>query len=497
MRKFLLLSFFILLGFSLQAQIESGSKLASNIVTKDIKGNTVNIFADLDAGKTVILDVFATWCSPCWSFHKTGIFKELNATYGPNGTDQIRVYGIEADPSTPLNHLFQAVAGTASVPSSLGDWTEGVEYPIINDHAFNVTPLNISYFPTLYVIRPDRTVMEMGDYRGNLDIWIKAMIPVSNKDVIFTTGLSDRTFCKTTIFAQRPTIINMGTSAINSLNASISYNGQESLVSFNNPLGVFKQSSLNFGNKTLNATTEVKIKLEDIDDVKVKDPKYTELTAYLIRPLTTEKDFTVLFTTDFYPSETSWDIKDNKNRVIHNQPPYRAGTADSFGGGGPDANKEFRYDLSIKNNDVDCLTMTIKDQYEDGFPDFGESHPIPGVVFLNNKGEVIKPKLYTDFNFGASNKIYLSVDFTTSLEDQPFVEGLKVYPNPVADVLNVDLQVKDGVDFQLFITDLMGKQVSDISNNANFINVSSLTSGIYFLNVRTKDGVYAHKFNKI
>ena len=60
MRKFLLLSFFIILGFSLQAQIESGSKLASNIVTKDIKGNTVNIFADLDAGKTVILDVFAT-----------------------------------------------------------------------------------------------------------------------------------------------------------------------------------------------------------------------------------------------------------------------------------------------------------------------------------------------------------------------------------------------------------------------------------------------------
>lgn len=496
MRKFLLFSFFILFGMSLNAQITSGAKLTSNMKGKDIKGNSYDVFADLDAGKTVIIDVFATWCGPCWSFHNSGMFKYLNQTYGPDGTDQIRVYGLEADGTTPLNHLYQAVQGTASVPSSLGDWTAGVDYPIINDHTYN-NLLKIAYFPTLYVIRPDRTVMEMGDFRGRLDIWIKAMIPTAEKDLMFTDQVNEKTFCKTTIFAQRPNVINMGTTSVSTVNASISFNGEDKLVTFSKPLGVFQQTTLNFGNTTLEKTTEVNIKIEDIDDVAVTNDEYNEITGTLYRPLTTEKNFTVLFTTDYYPSETSWVIRDNKNRVVHNQPNYRAGSDDSFGGGGLDANKEFRYDLTIQDEDVNCLTMTISDQYQDGMPYYGLEHPVPGVVFLNSNGDVIKPKMESDFVFEASTKLYISVDFTSSLEDQPFVEGLKVYPNPAADILNVELEIKDGVDYQLFITDLMGKQVSDISTNANFIHVANLSTGMYFLNVRTKDGVYAHKFNKI
>ncbi len=493
MRNFLLFSIFIFGCFAANTQIISGNKLTANIKGKDIKGNDFDIFADLDAGKSVIIDVFATWCSPCWNFHNNGIFKSLNNEFGPNGTDQIRVYGLEADPSTPLDHLFKKVEGN---PTSLGDWTAGVDYPIINNHSFN-SILKISYFPTLYVIRPDRTVMEMGGFRNNYGIWEKAMIPAAEKDLIFTDAIVETSFCNSAIFTQHPNIINMGTTSISSLKASISFNEEKNSVSFSTPLGVFKQEKLDFGTKQVDNTTEVRIKIEEVDDIKDAEDNLSEIAGTLYRPSITDKSFTVLFTTDFYPSQTSWIITDQNDRVIHNQSTYRAGNEDRLGGGGPEANKEFRYELTIEDDDVTCLTMTINDNHKNGMRNFDNNHPVPGVVFLNSAGEVIKEKIYTDFIFDSSTKQFISVDLTSSLQDQPFVEFLNVYPNPVTDILNVELQIRDGVDYQLFVTDLMGKQVSDISNNANFINVANLSSGMYFLNLRTKGGIYTHKFNKI
>jgi hypothetical protein len=66
----------------------------------------------------VVIDVSATWCGPCWSFHNAGVLKELHKTLGPDGADKIRVYAIEADSRTPFDHLFAQVAGTSAVPSS-------------------------------------------------------------------------------------------------------------------------------------------------------------------------------------------------------------------------------------------------------------------------------------------------------------------------------------------------------------------------------------------
>ncbi|MBL0101657.1 MAG: hypothetical protein IPP49_17835 [Saprospiraceae bacterium] len=60
MKHFLLLILFVCSIGSLQSQIVSGTKLSGNIAGTDINGKAVDIFADLSAGKTVILDVFAT-----------------------------------------------------------------------------------------------------------------------------------------------------------------------------------------------------------------------------------------------------------------------------------------------------------------------------------------------------------------------------------------------------------------------------------------------------
>ncbi len=141
---------FVLLFISSQAfaQIPNGS-FAPNFTATDIEGNEWNLYDILAEGKTVILDVSATWCGPCWDYHQSGILDELYADYGPDGTDELMVFLIEGDEDTTLEDLF----GTGD--STLGDWVEGTHYPIIESRDI-AEAFEISFFPTLFMICPDR-----------------------------------------------------------------------------------------------------------------------------------------------------------------------------------------------------------------------------------------------------------------------------------------------------------------------------------------------------
>lgn len=488
MKQFLLLILMVSSVSLLNAQLISGTKLTGNIVTTDINGNAVDIYADLDSGKSVVIDVFATWCGPCWSFHKSGFLEEVYDVLGPDGTNQIRVYGIEGDGTTPLSDIFMASS------SSIGDWTEGVKYSLINDDSFN-SLLKIAFFPTLYIIRPDRTVIEMGDFRYNSAIWEKALVPTAEKDLVFGSGLDSKTFCATAIFNQKPAVINMGTTAVSSVDMDLVINGVSTLSSVDQSIGVFEQANINLGTKTINESSTIEVIIEAVDGVADEADNISKLSATFSRPLVTEKTFTLKVTTDFYPGETTWKLKDNKGATI-DVGSFNAGP-EADGGGGDDANKEFSYDIALSNIDINCLTLTITDSYGDGLTAFNSTHPVPGVEIVAADGTVLKPKFTSDYAFTTSKPVFAGADIVSSLEDQDFVSNLNVYPNPVADVLNIDMSINAGTEYEVFVTNIMGANVSNVLKNTNFLNVSNLTGGMYFLNVRTKDGVFAHKFTKI
>ena len=73
--------------------------------------------------------------------------------------------------------------------------------------------------------------------------------------------------------------------------------------------------------------------------------------------------------------------------------------------------------------------------------------------------------------------------------------SVKVYPNPVIDVVNIDAASKVS-NVQVF--DLSGKIVSSHQLNAvkNQINLSKLTPGIYIVNIKTESGVQSMKIMK-
>lgn len=485
MKQHLLSFIFILFTFSAFGQLASGAILPGNIAAKDIKGDSIDVFKWLAEGKTVVLDIFATWCGPCWSFHNSGFLKQLHEQYGPDGTDQLRIVAIESDGNTPESELYNSI---------LGNWTTGVKYHILHDHTYS-SLLKIAYFPTLYVIRPNKRVFEIGSYRSNPEIWQKAMFPVKEIDIIPVSAMEDRTFCNNSSFVQKPSIINLGSESIENMKVDFIRNGEVKEIEYNQQVPVFKELSLPLPTiQQFGETTLFEAIVTQLNGVDLADNEKLYFSCTYLRPIINETTYRIRFTTDFYPGEITWEIKDNQQRSIFKKT-YNPGPG-TFGSGGPDAYKTFTHDITLPDQDVTCLTLSITDEGNDGLRSFNPAvNPIPGVEILKMDGTVIKPKMKTDWDFTGSRNI-LSRFLLSSDVNDVIASQFEVYPNPASDIININNLVEEINTYKIYMTDMMGRQVSPTLQNVNFVDIQHYTPGMYFLNILTDKGNATFKFMK-
>lgn len=121
--------------------------VAPDFTQTDLNGTEHNLHTYLNAGKVVVVDMSATWCPPCWSFHQAHYLQDLHDEFGPGGTDQVVIIFYEDDVSTTLADL----QGTG--PNTQGDWLTGVTYPVINATQALPSQYGAGY-PTVSVICP-------------------------------------------------------------------------------------------------------------------------------------------------------------------------------------------------------------------------------------------------------------------------------------------------------------------------------------------------------
>jgi len=143
---------------TVSATLPNGST-APNFTLQDINGNTHTLYDILDQGQSVIIDVFATWCPPCWNYNNTNTLKNIYNTYGPTGTGEVQVFKIEHSQSTNEACIY---GPSGCVGGTQGDWATGNNIPIIHLTAANggsfASDFSITTQPIIYKICPNKKV---------------------------------------------------------------------------------------------------------------------------------------------------------------------------------------------------------------------------------------------------------------------------------------------------------------------------------------------------
>ena len=485
MKRKLLFGALLLAGaFSANAQIADGSA-APDFTGTDQFGNTHTLSNYTAQGKTVILDIFATWCGPCWSYHQAHILKDLYGAYGPDGSDEIMIFGIEADAQTTTADL-QGTGGNTT-----GDWLEGTTYPMIDDAAIG-NAYQIQFYPTLFRVCPTGLVYEEG--QSNVSQWVSS---IASNCAQTLTGVSNHASLDDSQIALCSTdgapafdFKNYGTNAITTATVELFENGTSiGTAPFSGNVAQFGTGTVTFPTMTINVGSTYTAELIDVNGGAPYNANLATSNLSIVSATTTGYDITVDFFTDNYPSETSWEIISSAGTVVASGGPYTPGNDDQWGGGGPDAQTTMSSTHTLPNG-TDCYSVKFTDTYGDGQQYGTGENPQGGFgIEVQSGGNVI-------FNWDAGSgwssverDAAMKTDASSGLGDIA-IDNVSIFPNPATDVLHISFNT-DSDDYTISLMDLQGRTLISETGSSNVsFSVADLSKGSYLVTIANEVGVY-------
>lgn len=493
MKKTLLLGLLALAGFSANAQIADGSEAPDFSGTNVLTQEEVSLQAYLDEGKTVVVYMSAAWCGPCWSFHNTHYLSDIYYAFGPDGSDEIAVIYIESDWRTPEGEIFgedlpqDLPAGVPAPPVPLGDWTAGTPYPIINNDNVGAD-YDIPGYPTMFAICPQGvgepgivTEIERGT-PAELTTFINgACTDLTGVENYAAVDTDDIGVCEniSTTAIENVRIKNYGSNPISSGNIVIKQGGTViTTQSISEAIAPYETKSISFNDTEFDASLDYTVEVSEINGVT---PFETSLNSYnlnIIPAANADNNLTVNVTTDYYPGEITWDIRDGNNNIVLEGGPYQEGP-EQYGGGGPDALTLKTYYLNVPEGTQDCYTINLYDAYGDGWSAVDGS--TSAGISIYNLGElIVEYRGVGDFG----NQMNKNGAFKTNgqLDAEKFnTDEFSIYPNPSTGIFNFATQ--NIVD--VTVIDVTGKTVHAQKgiNNGDVMNLSQLQPGIYIAKI--------------
>jgi hypothetical protein len=272
MRKHWAFALLLLTAANLRAQLPSGS-IAPDFTATDLNGQAWHLYDLLEQGKVVVLEISATWCSPCWAYHNGHAMHNLYNQHGPDGDDKATVFFVEGDPATNVNCLYGSSGCNNYTP---GSWVSGTPFPIINNHSI-ADSFQVKYFPTIFVICPNRKAYEVGQWSA-ADLWAQAQTcPVasgnSNTGIFdFSAGTPLREVCDDLEIQPAFNLINLGTQALSQATIALHWNNTPvQTIEWSGNLGLYGEVPIAFDKHWVNSGGTLETKITSVNYAPTDD----------------------------------------------------------------------------------------------------------------------------------------------------------------------------------------------------------------------------------
>lgn len=344
------------------AQIPNGS-IAPNFISTDLEGNEWELYQVLDQGKTVILDISATWCAPCWDYHTAGHLDDLYALYGPDGTDEFMIFLVEGDASTTTDDLY----GTG--PATLGNWVTDTHYPILDDRDI-AEAFQINFFPTLFMICPNRRVYQMGQLTSDQIYQEAAICPapvgLNNASILSYEGF-EGDICQDLFFPPAILLQNMGTAPLTSATINLILDGlPEQSIQWAGNLSTYQTTLVAFDSILVNGDLNMAIEVSETNGLGDDSPgDNTYLSSIQVAPSTDQSTIQLALQLDNSPWEIYWELVDANGQVLfyHGNRSVKYPTStniDQY----QTANALVEYELALPTDG--CYELQLYDSFGDG-----------------------------------------------------------------------------------------------------------------------------------